>query len=58
MSITPNDESNDGNFVWSKYILITSTILSESSAVPEWDDYAIMLILLIVISGFFQIKKN
>ena len=59
VSVTPNDGNTDGTLVWSKFILITNTLISEgSSSVPEWDSYAVFLILLVVISGFFQIKKR
>ena len=29
-----------------------------SGAVPEWDDYAILLILVTVISGFLLVRKK
>ena len=57
VSVTPNDGNSDGALVWSKYILTTNTVLT-TIPVPEWDDYAVLLILLVVISGFFQIKKG
>jgi len=31
---------------------------SGGGAVPEWDDYAVLLILFVVIGGFFGIKKK
>ena len=57
VSITPNDGDSDGSSVWSKTILITNDVIS-SNTVLEWDNYATLLILFIVLGGFFRIKKE
>ena len=54
-TITPNDGVQDGTTLWSNAL----TILEEAAGpVPEFSDYAIALLLLTVIGGFFVMRKK
>jgi trimeric autotransporter adhesin len=58
-TVTPNDGSIDGTTLWSN----TMTILEEAEEpeaepFPEFSDYAIALLLLTVVGGFFIMRKR
>jgi hypothetical protein len=56
VTVTPNDGSQDGTAMWSNTITILEE--AEAEAVPEFSDYAIALLLLTVVGGFFVMRRN
>lgn len=55
VSVTPNDGGEDGVMVMSDQVLINAV---SSHAVPEFSDYAIALLLVTVIGGFFMMRRK
>ena len=58
VTVTPNDGSQDGTTLWSNTLTILEEAAEEPEAVPEFSDYAIALLLLTVVGGFFFMRKK
>lgn len=59
-TVTPNDGSVDGAARWSNTMTILEEPAEEEEAeeVPEFSDYAIALLLLTVVGGFFAMRRK
>lgn len=53
---TPNDGSGNGDTLASNSLTVNA--VSSPSAVPEFSDYVLFLILIVVIGGFFRIREK
>jgi len=58
-TVTPNEGTQDGVTMWSDTMVILEEAAEEPDpAVPEFSDYAIALLLLTVVCGFFVIRAK
>ena len=55
-TVTPNDGTADGTAMWSNALTVVAQ--APAPAVPEFSDYAIALLLLTVVGGFFVMRRK
>jgi hypothetical protein len=57
-TVTPNDGTQEGTTLWSNTLTILEEAAEEPEAVPEFSDYAIALLLLTIVGGFFVMRRK